>query len=100
MSNIFISYSSLDKSFARKLSKSIIKHGYHVWLDEWVIFVGDSIVQKIQKGLDECDFLVLVLSKNATASSWVEAEWQAKYWQEIMTFPPKTVPVESGVQRC
>jgi hypothetical protein len=98
MSKIFISHSSKDKKFARKLAKSLSVFGFPPWLDELEIHVGDSIVQKVQQGLEDCDFMVLVLSKNSVKSKWVENEWQTKYWEEIETKKIKVLPALT--ERC
>lgn len=83
MAKIFLSHSSKDKGFVRKLATSLNKLGHIVWLDEWEIRVGDSIVSKIESGIEQADFVVVILSKKSTSSEWVQKEWQAKYWDEI-----------------
>lgn len=80
---IFISHSSIDKQFARWISVDLKNAGHSIWFDEWDIKVGDSIPRKIGHGLDECDYVVVVLSKHAVESRWVENEWHIKYWDEI-----------------
>lgn len=80
---IFISHSSIDKQFARWISVDLKNAGYRIWFDEWDIKVGDSIPRKIGHGLDECDYVAVVLSKHAVESRWVENEWHTKYWDEI-----------------
>lgn len=83
MAKVFISYSSKDKALVSRLAKSLQDLRHNVWLDEWKIRVGDSIVSKISSGLENADFVAVVLSKNSTASAWVEQEWQTKYWDEV-----------------
>jgi hypothetical protein len=82
-SNIFISHSSKDKQFARLLCIDLKKAGHNVWLDEWAILVGESIPKKIEIGVEECNFVVVVLSKKSVKSNWVEREWHLKYWEEV-----------------
>ena len=83
MATIFLSHSSANKPFVRKLGNSLTALGHNVWLDEWKIRVGDSIVEKVSEGIEKADFVVVVLSSTSVASRWVEREWQAKYWDEI-----------------
>lgn len=83
MAKIFISYSSKDRKFVTRLAKSLEDMHHSVWLDEWEIRVGDSILTRISTGLEEANFVAVVLSKNSTASAWVEKEWQTKYWDEV-----------------
>ncbi|MDR1996661.1 toll/interleukin-1 receptor domain-containing protein [Azonexus sp.] len=80
---IFISHSSKDKKFATWLGTDLKASGHTPWLDEWDIYVGESIPEKISTGLSDADFIVVVLSGNSIKSKWVEREWHAKYWLEI-----------------
>jgi TIR domain len=80
---IFLSHASADKVFVRGLAVDLTALGYRPWLDEWEILGGESIPSRISEGLEEADFVLVVLSKSSTASLWVESEWQAKYWKEI-----------------
>jgi hypothetical protein len=83
MALVFISHATPDKPFVVQLAQQIEALGHHIWLDEWVIRVGDHIPRKIAEGLDKADYLVVVLSRHSTASQWVEREWELMYWQEI-----------------
>lgn len=93
MAKIFLSHSSSDKDFVRKLKESLLEHGHAPWLDEDKIKVGDVIPNKIALGIEDCDFLVLVLSENAVNSGWVTAEWQVKFWDEIENERINLLPV-------
>jgi hypothetical protein len=83
MANVFLSHSSQDKDFVRRLADDLRDLGHEPWLDEWKIRVGDCIVSKIQEGLAQADYVVLVLTPEAVASGWVDREWKAAYWSEI-----------------
>lgn len=80
---VFISHSSKDKQFATWLSVDLANRGHKPWLDEWNIRAGESIPTKIGEGIEQCDFIIVVLSEHAVSSHWVEREWQAKYWTEV-----------------
>jgi TIR domain len=90
---IFLSHSSQDKSFVRGLALDIKNNGYNVWLDEWDILAGESIPTKISEGLEESDFIIIVLSESSTKSKWVESEWQSKYWDEINNSKTLVIPI-------
>ena len=77
MVKVFISYSSIDKSFVRKLSNDISANGIDIWLDQNNIKPGDSIVSKINKGLCESDFTLLVISSYFLKSEW--AIWESNW---------------------
>ncbi|MBC7876788.1 MAG: toll/interleukin-1 receptor domain-containing protein [Anaerolineales bacterium] len=90
---VFVSHSSQDKAFATQLAFDLSNAGYHPWLDNWEIFAGDSIPNKIAVGIKDCDFVLVILSKNSVNSHWVEREWEAKYWDEVQSGEIKVIPV-------
>jgi TIR domain len=83
MTRIFLSHSSTDKPMVRKLAGDLLSWGIDVWLDEWKINPGDSIIQLVQRGVEESDFVGIWLTTNSIKSSWVEREWRTKLFQEI-----------------
>lgn len=90
---IFISHSSADKSFVRRLAIDLRESGFDPWFDEWEIRVGDPITQKIESGLVEADYLVLILSKKSVDSEWVQREWRGKFWDEVKERRTLVLPV-------
>lgn len=79
----FISHSSGDNKIAKKIANSLVERGYAVWLDEWEIKVGDSIIDKMNKGIVESDFLMILLSQNSIKSDWVTVELNAAKMKEM-----------------
>ena len=73
-SKIFISHSSIDKPFVRRLISALSESDLNFWIDEQEIKVGSDIQTSISKGLKESDFLVTVISKNSVHSNWVNFE--------------------------
>lgn len=80
---IFLSHSSKDKEFVRRLANDLKGRDVPVWLDEWELKVGDSLVAKIQQGIQESGWLAIILSKNSVASSWVTIELNAGLATEL-----------------
>jgi hypothetical protein len=76
VSKIFISYSRKDEAFARQLATSLSNAGAYVWLDVKDIPAGMNWSSAIQKGLDEADLMLVILSPDSMASANVENEWQ------------------------
>jgi hypothetical protein len=70
----FLSYNNKDKVWVEKLAEDLIQNGIKIWFDKWAIYPGDSIPRKIQEGFDRSNFFIIVLSKNALESKWVENE--------------------------
>lgn len=90
---IFISYSTRDKQVATWLSVDLANEGHTPWLDEWQIKAGESIPNKIAHGIDECDYLLVLLSPHSVKSGWVEREWSTKYSSEVTDGRVRVVPV-------
>ena len=80
---VFLSHASSDKGFVKGLAVDLAELGHQPWLDEWEILGGESIPTRVAEGLQESDFVIVILSGNAVESQWVENEWQTKYWDEI-----------------
>ena len=80
---VFLAHSSKDKPFVRDLADQLKRAKISVWLDEWEILVGDSIVEKINLGLKASDFLVAVLSKASVASPWLKRELNSSLMRQL-----------------
>jgi len=74
LGKVFISYSSRDKTFVRKLANEIEKRGYLTWLDEKEIVAGDYLPKKIGEAIETSKVIIVVLSKNSISSRWVQYE--------------------------
>ncbi len=70
---IFVSHSSRDNAFARRLVADLETAGASVWVDMDQIRQGD-FMQRINEGLANSDWLVLVLTPNAIQSQYVPIE--------------------------
>ena len=93
MAEVFLSHSSRDKAAARQLARDLKLIGHEVWLDEWKIKVGQCISTEIGRGIDEADFVVLLLSSHAVESKWVDVEWRAAHWDEVSSGAVTVLPV-------
>ncbi|MFL5539783.1 MAG: toll/interleukin-1 receptor domain-containing protein [Longimicrobiaceae bacterium] len=91
--SVFLSHTAVDKPFVRKLAEVLRLWGCRVWFDEWEIEVGDSIVEKIEHGLAENDFLIVVLSRSSIESRWVRIELNAAFFRQVAEQQIKVVPV-------
>ena len=80
---VFISHSSKDKMFVRRLAADLQRRHIKVWLDEREILVGDSLHRRISEGIEQSDFLILVLSHASIESGWVEREVNAGLMKEL-----------------
>jgi hypothetical protein len=73
--DVFISHASEDKvAVARPLANILSTKGMKVWLDESEIFVGDSLRAKIDQGLANSRFGIVILSPSFFSKHWPQAE--------------------------
>src|SRR5690606_41724243 len=64
--DVFISHASEDKDeIVRPLAIALRNAGLSVWYDEFELKIGDSLRQKIDKGLSKSRFGIVVLSKRS-----------------------------------
>ncbi|HEX2990622.1 MAG TPA: toll/interleukin-1 receptor domain-containing protein, partial [Anaerolineales bacterium] len=75
-SNIFMSYSRRELGFVDDLVSKLESKGYKVWLDYRVLIPGTPWKAQIEKGLNNADTVLLVVSKASIASEYVELEWR------------------------
>lgn len=72
--HLFLSHSSKDKKQVHILAEQLKKDGLKVWLDEWEVKPGNSIIAKINEGLRQSRIVVCCYSTNARSSEWVASE--------------------------
>jgi hypothetical protein len=70
----FISHSSNDESFARRLHADLQSRGVRCWFAPEDLKIGDHYHQRIDESIRLYDKLVLILSEHAVQSAWVERE--------------------------
>lgn len=90
---VFLSHSSSDKPFARRLASDLHERGIRVWLDEAEIRPGDSIIAKIEHGICSSKYLFLVASSSSLRSTWVLEELRMAVHDGIMFNRVRVVPV-------
>ncbi|HEV7671126.1 MAG TPA: TIR domain-containing protein [Thermoanaerobaculia bacterium] len=80
---VFLSHSSSDKAFVRRLAEDLRGAGVPVWFDEWELRVGDSLSKQISSGLERSSFLIFVVSEASLESQWASRELAAATSREI-----------------
>lgn len=91
--SVFLSHTAADKAFVRKLARDLDNHGVKYWLNEAEIKVGESLIEKIRQGLDEVDYVAVILSPHSVASPWVQREVDVAMNQEIHGRKVKVLPI-------
>ena len=73
--DVFISHASEDKNdVVRPLANALQSEGLIVWYDEFELKIGDSLRRKIDKGLANSRFGIVVLSKDFIKKGWTNYE--------------------------
>ena len=73
--NVFISHASEDKdTVVRPLANALLQRGLKVWYDEFELKIGDSLRRKIDKGLANSRFGIVVLSRSFIRKGWTNYE--------------------------
>ncbi|WP_412519159.1 toll/interleukin-1 receptor domain-containing protein [Actinomadura madurae] len=83
MANVFVSHRGTDRKPAERLSLELQRRGHKVWLDEWEIGTGDSIVGKINAGLSGSTYVVLCYSDAGSLSPWMGREWMSTLARQL-----------------
>jgi hypothetical protein len=80
----FISHASEDKDeVAKPLAEELQRRGLQVWYDEYSLRVGDSLRRKIDEGLAQSRFGIVILSPNFFAKEWPRRELDGLVAKEI-----------------
>jgi hypothetical protein len=96
MANVFISHRKVDVSAAQRLAEEVSAAGHSVWFDEWEIGLGDSIVERIDAGLEGTSYLVLCYSAAGVTSPWVSREWMSTLHRQLEGCAVRILPVKFG----
>lgn len=91
---IFLSHTAVDKPFVRQLRKDLLAHGVpRVWLDEAEIEIGDSLIAKIDEGMNLSRYIAVVLSKKSINAPWVKKELDLAMNREISSGEVVVLPL-------
>jgi len=93
MANVFISHRKADDQQAEQLATQIRDAGHQVWLDEWNIGLGDSIVEKMNEGLEGATYVVVCYSSSGVTSAWMGREWYSALSRQLNGAGVKLLPV-------
>jgi hypothetical protein len=80
--SVFISYSTKDEEFARRLHADLQNNGVRCWFDAEDMKIGAKIRDVIEEAIRLRDKVLLVLSEASIASTWVEGEVEKAFEEE------------------
>lgn len=96
--DIFVSHSSKDKPVAERMVLALESKGYKVWLDTKEILVGDDLVTEVFQGVEDSNFVVVLLSGTSVQSNWVREEYSVAKIREIEESQVVILPAK--VEEC
>ena len=91
--HLFVCYASEDRSTALAFAYFLRERGTDVWLDQWEIRVGDSIVQKINDALSETTHLAILLSSVSVTKPWVRHELSSARMRQLTDSSVSVLPL-------
>lgn len=89
----FISYSSQDVDFARRLQARMRDAGLRVWFAPEDIKGGEKLYEQINRAIQLHDRLLIVLSENSIKSEWVMTEIRRARRTEVKEGRRKLFPI-------
>lgn len=75
--DVFICHASEDKDFVEPLAHALKDKDLRVWYDRFELKIGDGLRQKIDHGLTNSRYGIVVLSKAFFAKPWPQSELDA-----------------------
>ena len=88
----FISHNHRDNDVAERIAEELVKAGAEVWVDDWEMHPGDSLIAKISDAIVDSYYLVVLLSRDSVQSSWVNKELEIALTRQISDKSIKVVP--------
>jgi hypothetical protein len=73
--DVFISHKSDCKPWVRVLARNLKEQGYNVFLDEWELVPGKSIVDGLYQALNQSKKGILMATPEAFEAGWVKEEY-------------------------
>lgn len=95
MWDVFISHASEDKELiVRPLAKQLSEvYKAKVWYDEFSLEYGDSLLDSIEKGLQNSKYGVVVFSQDFFKKIWTDHEYKSLRTKEMLLNKKVIIPV-------
>ncbi|MEX2197072.1 MAG: toll/interleukin-1 receptor domain-containing protein [Thermoleophilaceae bacterium] len=98
--DVFISHATEDKdAIVRPLAIALAERGLDVWYDEFELRIGDSLRRKIDRGIANARFGVVVLSRAFFAKNWPQYELDGLVTREIHGGNQIILPLWHGLSK-
>ena len=74
---VFLSYTSDNRDLAGKIADTLQANSIETWWDQWCIYPGDGLRQKIDEGIGDCTHFLVLLTPQSIGKPWVNQEMDA-----------------------
>jgi hypothetical protein len=91
--SLFISYASQDQAMVQQLRTDLRKHDVPCWVALHDLRPGTPILHGLEEAIHRSDKFLLILSKHAVNSAWIEREVDAALHEEIQRGQDVLFPV-------
>lgn len=91
--HVFVCYASEDKLKANALAAFLRGAGADVWIDQWELKVGDSIVAAIDRALATVTHVAVLISTHSISKPWVKKEWSAALIRQLRDRSLSLLPI-------
>ncbi len=86
MTQVFISYSHKDSQYAHMLANHLKQHYVSVWIDDRIEY-GSKWTSEIEKGLNDSQAVIIIMSSNSEGSEWVQNELAYAQGKKKVIYP-------------
>ncbi len=93
MADFFISYTSIDKTWAEWIGYVLEEEGFAVIVQAWDFRPGSNFVLEMQRATAEADRTIMVVSPDYMKSQFTLPEWAVAFAQDPQGVKRKLVPV-------
>jgi hypothetical protein len=98
--DVFICHASEDKDeIAVPLANKLNNLGVSVWIDKYRLRWGSSLFRKINEGLRNCRYGIVILSKSFFSKEWPEVELEALFSFMVSTGNELILPLRHKIRQ-
>lgn len=95
--DFFVSHAGEDAELARAIASELEQRGFGVWIDNNELSLGDQLVNRLNAGLAESRFGIVLISQAFLAKPWTDAELAALQHRSIVSGQKTVLPILHGV---
>lgn len=99
--DVFISHAFEDKDMiARPIANALSGLGIEVWFDEFCFAAGDNIRAKMDEGLANSRYGIVILSKNFMEKYWTNYEMDGLLTFDSIDNDMRIIPIWHNIEKC